>query len=96
VDLFYLIFSDITTLNNLSFNSTSYDFVQYNSYIKPSYDTLMNKTKNNFHSSFGLLFYQIQMEQVAVTVVQLFIFLIVTTFSLYKIKVFHNKMRMIM
>jgi hypothetical protein len=96
IDLFYEIYSSIITLNNPPFNLRSYDFMQFNSYIKPGYDNLMNNTKNNFHSSFNQLFYQIQIEQVAIALAQISIFLIATIFSLYKIRVFHYKMKKVM
>jgi len=38
IDLFYLILSSISSLSTLPINRTGYNFVMYNSYIKPSYD----------------------------------------------------------
>jgi hypothetical protein len=70
--------------------------MQFNSYLMPGFDSLMNNTKNNFHSSFDKLFYQIQINQVALAVGQISIFLIATIFSLYKIRVFHYKMKKVM
>jgi len=51
IDLFYLIASSISSLNKFPINRTGYDFIQLNEYIKPSYDTIINGTKNKFHES---------------------------------------------
>jgi len=56
IDLFYLIASSISSLSKFPINRTGYDFVMLNQYIKPSYDTVINGTKNKFHSSFQGIF----------------------------------------
>ena len=49
IDLFYVISASIVSLKNLPIDRHSSDFVIFNSYITPSYDNLINGTKNNFH-----------------------------------------------
>ena len=52
VDLFYLIGSNIAALQTLPIDRHGFDFNMFNSYIKPSYDLLINGTKNEFHFQF--------------------------------------------
>ena len=89
-------YSSILSLDSFPINRTGNDFVQFNSYIKPSFDVMMNKTKYQFDSSFRTLLYQIKMEQVAVTVTQIAIFIVITIFCIYKISSFRKKMEKIM
>ena len=89
-------YSSILSLDSFPINRTGNDFVQFNSYIKPSFDVMMNTTKYQFDSSFRTLLYQIQMEQVAVTVSQIAIFIFAAIFCIYKISSFRKKMEKIM
>lgn len=48
-DVFYLIQSCITTLKSRVPKRTTHEFVMFNSYIKPAYDSVMNATKHQLH-----------------------------------------------
>lgn len=53
VDLFYMIASTISSLYKAPVNQTSREFQRLNSYLKPSYDNMMNTTKFALHQQFG-------------------------------------------
>ena len=48
-DLYYLMLSNIATLQSGNISTTSQDFIQLHNYLKPSFDKMMNTTKMNFH-----------------------------------------------
>lgn len=56
VDIFYRIVSSISTLATLPVNRTCNSFRNLNSYLFPSFNTLMNNTKYAFHDNFQVLF----------------------------------------
>jgi hypothetical protein len=56
VDLFYMIGSTIASLYKAPINQTSHEFQRLNSYLKPSYDNMMNTTKFLLHEQFGNIF----------------------------------------
>lgn len=49
IDLIYFIASSIQTLNTLPANRTGQAFTNFNMYIAPAYDSLINSTKMQFH-----------------------------------------------
>lgn len=53
IDLFYTIVSSVSSLNQSYVNRTSPEFRRFYSYLKPSYDHMMNTTKNRLHSTFS-------------------------------------------
>lgn len=57
IDLFYSVISSISSLSTAQVNQTSMEFHLFNSYIKPSYDNMMNKTKNQLQKTFETIFY---------------------------------------
>lgn len=48
-DVYYLIQSCLTTLQTQMTRRDAHDFVMFNSYIKPGYDSVMNTTKHQLH-----------------------------------------------
>lgn len=49
IDLFYVIYSSLIELSAKKSIKSSTTFLQLDSYLKPSYDTLANRTKLQFH-----------------------------------------------
>lgn len=53
IELFHFIVSEIVTLANADYiDPNGRDFKLFNDYLKPGYDTLLNKTKMEFHRVF--------------------------------------------
>jgi hypothetical protein len=56
IDLIYFITSCIQSLNIMPANRTGEYFTNFNMYIAPAYDNLINSTKIRFHQSFSAIF----------------------------------------
>ena len=52
IDLFYVIYSSISSLNQLPINRTGVEFQKFNSFLRPSYDAMMNSTKYQLQAKF--------------------------------------------
>jgi len=96
IDLFYLIASSISSLSKFPINRTGSDFIQLNQYLKPSYDKIINNTKNVFHSSFQGIFSLMHMKQLAIAFIQGFIFLLIMVFIYYRVYTYFSKMKQAM
>lgn len=92
IDLYFVIYSSMSSLNKFPINRTGNDFIQFDSYLIPSYSSMMNTTKINLDSSFRKLIYQIKMRQLAVSVSQIPFFIFAAIFCIYKIFIFRKKM----
>lgn len=93
VDFFYMIGSTIASLHKAPVNQTSREFQRLNSYLKPSYDNMMNTTKFALHQRFGNIFDSCINNQLLFTVLQVglfFLFLVMLFTCVHK---FIAKMR---
>jgi len=52
IDLFYIVYSSISSLNQMPINRTGLEFQKFNSFLKPSYDNMMNGTKYQLQATF--------------------------------------------
>lgn len=83
VDLFYMIGSTISSLYKAPVNQTNREFQRLNSYLKPSYDNMMNTTKFALHRQFGNIFDSCINNQILFIVLQggLFLIFLVVLFT---------------
>lgn len=80
IDLIYFITSCIQTLSTLPANRTGQTFTNFNMYIAPAYDSLLNSTKMQFHESFSAFFTSMLNAQYIVLVVELTIFVLAAAY----------------
>jgi len=93
-DLFYLILSNIATLSSAaSLNKSGQDFVQLNDYLKPSFDTMMNSTKHQFHSTLRSSLKGFRIEQIIVIIVLGVVLLLAGSCIGYQVFTYHRNMR---
>lgn len=96
VGLYYLISENTNSLSVLPVDSQGKPFRLFNSYIKPGYDTLLNKAKERFHSSFQEFFADLDVRETFIAVAQVVILLILLTLVLLRIRAFFNSLKEIM
>jgi hypothetical protein len=76
IDLIYFIASCIQTLNTLPVNRTGQAFTNFNMYIAPAYDSLINSTKMQFYESFSSIFTSMLHAQYTVLVLEAAVFVL--------------------
>ena len=96
VDLFYVMSSSIATLENIPIDRRGREFNVFMSYVKPSYDNLINGTKNNFHQQFQISLQDISIREIIFIAVYSSVVVAIIVVTLYKIKAFLVRLQTIM
>jgi hypothetical protein len=96
VDLFFLIVSSITTLAKTPPTSSSHDFLQFNSYIMPGYDQMMNSTKQQLTLQLATTLEKVKIKQILKSLLFTVILLVMTGYIVLKLYRYFSKMRQVM
>ena len=96
IDLFFEISSTIMTLKNLPIDRQQQDFKVFNSYIKPSYDNLINSTKVAFHQEFQSQLEKIYLVEMYSLLGISFIALVFLVFLLFRVIKFLARPKVVM
>ena len=93
IDLFYLILSNIKTLSNSSSIQTStLEFQQFHSYLTPSFDSMMNATKQQFHNHLQMDLQACQFKQFIIILAMSITLLLAGSCIRYQLYRYHHNM----
>jgi hypothetical protein len=86
IDLIYFMMSNMETLKLLPVNLESQDFQNFDSYLTPAFDNLLNSTKYSFHREFIDFFSTMKQNQLIIIYIETFICILVIGYVGYAIK----------